>query len=78
MFQSEPDPAWHYAKLWEELRDAYFKMKEIEMKLSHPDAENQNSEVDKFVVMNLQEVREITNNWIPGYVDMFDWPEEVD
>jgi hypothetical protein len=38
-------------------------MKEIEMKLSHPDAEQENKEVDNFVVSNLKEIKETCNQW---------------
>jgi hypothetical protein len=76
MFQSEPDPSWHYAQLWAELKETYFKLKEIEMKLSHPDAENQNDDVDKFVMQNLQTIWGIANNLIYGDLEIFQEDKE--
>jgi tRNA(Phe) wybutosine-synthesizing methylase Tyw3 len=71
MFQSEPDPAWEYAPLWEDMKEIYFKMKEIEMKLSHPDGEQENKEVDSFVVSNLKEIKETCNKWTSSCSELF-------
>ena len=71
MFQSEPDPAWEYAPLWKDMKEIYFKMKEIEMKLSHPDAEQENKEVDNFVVSNLKEIKETCNKWTSSCSELF-------
>ncbi len=64
MFQITPDPSWHYAQLWEDMRKIYLNSAEIEIKLSRPGAENQNDEIDNFAKENLMKIREIANNWI--------------
>lgn len=71
MFNAIPDPAWEYAQLWAEMREIYFKLREIEMKLSHPDAEQKNRDVDEFVISNLKQIKETGNKWSSGEPEIF-------
>lgn len=77
MFTGEPDPAWHYAQMWVEMREIYFRHKEIEMKLSHPSAKNQNDEVDRFVEKSLIKIWGISNNWIYNFPTTVEPPDTL-